>query len=200
MLFPHTLRSRWVMLPDCLTFRKRSAQQFDSDSLETVVRNTGDNVDDPLNPLERHLFVHPLAGLLWERSLEEGLLQESLGKKGTQLGMSSCSQTSSTRFLSVYVDGKKKAGRKASSAPTWLKLKKKIDIEEPTPRFDQLYSGCTQRESVTKESDVKINSDLLAKITTADTEAKPKIKNRENGKVVTWSYDMRGHAEKCVEQ
>ena len=33
-------------------------------------------IDDPLFSLESKLYGHPLAGLLWERKLEELLLQE----------------------------------------------------------------------------------------------------------------------------
>ena len=43
--------------------------------------------------------------------------------------------------------------RQASLAPVYLKLKEKTDLEEPTPLADQVYLGCTQRESVTKESE-----------------------------------------------
>ena len=31
------------------------------------------NIEDPVVPLERNLFGHPLAGLLWERQFEEVL-------------------------------------------------------------------------------------------------------------------------------
>ena len=37
------------------------------------------NIEDPVVPLERNLYGHPLAGLLWEREFEEVLLE--LGKK-----------------------------------------------------------------------------------------------------------------------
>ena len=40
-------------------------------------------------------------------------------------------------------------------------LEEKIDFEEPTPLIDQVYLGCTQRETLTKEQDVKINRDNL---------------------------------------
>ena len=37
----------------------------------------------------------------------------------------------------------------------WLKLKKKIDLKDPTPLIDQVYLGCTQRASITKASKFK---------------------------------------------
>ena len=39
-------------------------------------------MEDPVVPLERNLYGHPLAGLLWERQFEKLLL-----KYGFQLGM-----------------------------------------------------------------------------------------------------------------
>ena len=43
------------------------------------------------------------------------------------------------------------------------------NLEEPTPR-DQVYLRCTQRESVTQESNVKTKSDWFVKIRTTDTQ------------------------------
>ena len=45
-----------------------------------------DKIDDPMVLLEGHLYGHPLAGLLWERKLEELLLQE-IREKCQKLGM-----------------------------------------------------------------------------------------------------------------
>ena len=44
------------------------------------------SIEDPVVPLERNLFSHPLAGLLWERQFEKILLQYGW-EKGFQLGM-----------------------------------------------------------------------------------------------------------------
>ena len=68
----------------------------------------------------------------------------------------------------------------------------KIDPEEPTPLIDQVYSGCPQRESKTKESDVKSETHSCAKISTTDTQAKSKVKSLENRKNVSESNDMNG--------
>ena len=38
------------------------------------------SMEDPVVPLERNLYGHPLAGLLWERQLEEILLEHGLEK------------------------------------------------------------------------------------------------------------------------
>ena len=45
-----------------------------------------ESIEDPVVPLERNLYDHPLAGLSWERQFEEALLE--LGwKKVPKLGM-----------------------------------------------------------------------------------------------------------------
>ena len=38
------------------------------------------SMEDPVVPLERHLYGHPLAGLLWERQFEKILLQHGWEK------------------------------------------------------------------------------------------------------------------------
>ena len=43
-------------------------------------------MEDPAVPLERNLYGHPLAGLLWERQFEKILLKHGW-EKGFQLGM-----------------------------------------------------------------------------------------------------------------
>ena len=37
-------------------------------------------MEDPVVPLERHLYGHPLARLLWGRQFEKILLKDGLGK------------------------------------------------------------------------------------------------------------------------
>ena len=43
-------------------------------------------MEDPVVPLERYLYGHPLAGQMWERQFQEVLLE--LGWESTELGMS----------------------------------------------------------------------------------------------------------------
>ena len=47
------------------------------------------SLEDPVVPLERNLYGHPLAGLLWERQFEN-LIETWLGEN-SKLGMSLCS-------------------------------------------------------------------------------------------------------------
>ena len=64
--------------------------------------------------------------------------------------------------LSVYVDDIKLAGRKESLALMDM-LGGKIELEDPTPLVNQVYSGCIQREAVTRDEIVKGNRDSFGK-------------------------------------
>ena len=91
------------------------------------------SMEDPVVPLERNLYGHPLAGLSWERQFEKKTFEVRLGE-GFQLG-----------FLSVYVDDIKLAGKKQNLDPMWKVLNKEVDLEEPTSFLDHENLGCTQR-------------------------------------------------------
>ena len=68
------------------------------------------SMEDPVVPLERNLYGHPLAGLLWARQFEKILLQhgwEKVSNKGCLFV-----HGEKRLFLSVYVDDIKLAGKK----------------------------------------------------------------------------------------
>ena len=107
------------------------------------------SIEDPVVPLERNLFGHPVAGLLWERRLEKILLQHSWEK------VSNCECLFVHRekglFLSVFVDDIKLAGKKQNINPMWKVLNKEVDLGEPTSFLDHVYLGCTQRQCEIKQ-------------------------------------------------
>ena len=102
------------------------------------------SIEDPDVPLERNLYSHPLAGLLWERQFEKILLQHGWEKVPNW----ECSFVNREKglFLSVYVDDTKLAGEKQNIDPMWKVLNKEVDLGEPTSFLDHVYLGCTQRE------------------------------------------------------
>ena len=79
-------------------------------------------MDDPVVPLERNLYGHPLAGLLWERQFEKILLEYGWEK------VPECSFAHRERglFLSVYVDDTKLAGKKQNIDAMWKVLNKEL--------------------------------------------------------------------------
>ena len=102
------------------------------------------SMEDPVVPLERNLYGHPLAGLLWERQFEKILLKHGWEKVSNW----ECLFVHREKglFLSVYVDDIKLAGKKQNIDPMWKVLNKEVDLGEPTSFLDHVYLGCTQRQ------------------------------------------------------
>ena len=81
-------------------------------------------VEDPVVLLERNLYGHPLAGLLWERQFEKIQLKHFWDKIPNRECLFVHRQKGF--FLSVFVDDIKLAGKKQD--------------------LDHVYLGCTQRQ------------------------------------------------------
>ena len=75
------------------------------------------SMEDPVVRLERNLYGHLLAVLLWERKFEKVLFATRLGE-GFQIG-NVFSLTEKRLLLSVYVDDITLAGKKQNINPTW---------------------------------------------------------------------------------
>ena len=88
-------------------------------------------MEDPVVPLERKLYGHLLAGLVWKRQFEKIHLKYGLGK-GFQFGNAYSYTVKKGLFLSVYVDDIKMAGKKQNINPMWKVLNKEVDLGEPT--------------------------------------------------------------------
>ena len=84
------------------------------------------SMEDPVVPLERNLYGHPLAGLLWERQFEKILLKHGWGK----IPNWECLFVHREKglFLSVYVDDIKLAGKKQNLDSMWKVLNKEVDL------------------------------------------------------------------------
>ena len=102
------------------------------------------SMEDPVAPLERNLYGHLLAGLLWERQVEKVLLEHGWEKVPNW----ECLFVNREKglFLSVHVDYTQLAGKKQNIDPMWKILVKEVDLGEPTSFLDHVYMGCTQRE------------------------------------------------------
>ena len=154
------------------------------------------SVEDPVVPLERSLYGHPLAGLLWERQFEKILLKHGWEK----IPNWKCLFVHREKglFLSVYVDDIKVAGKKQNIDPMWKVLNKEVDLGEPTSFLDQVYLGCTQRQcEMSKDIVDKYRTMFVSRSSAGATE---KLPSSENLCISSWSYDMEGHAKKCVER
>ena len=101
-------------------------------------------------------------------------------------------------FLSVYVDDIKLAGMKQNIDPMWNVLNKEVDLGEPTSFLDHVYLECTQRQcEISKDIVDNCRTMFESRISQGATE---KLPCSENFRISSWSYDMEGHAKKCVER
>ena len=77
---------------------------------------------------------------------------------------------------------------------------KNVDLDEPTTFPHHVYLGCTQRECKLHEIIVELHKWVFeSSISAGATEKLPEWK-KPHAKTVAWSYDMEGHAQKCVER
>ena len=101
-------------------------------------------------------------------------------------------------FLPVYVDDIKLAGKKQNLDPMWKLLNKEVDLGEPTSFLDHVYLGCTQRQcEISKDIVDNYRTMLESRISAGRLE---KLPFPQNLRISSWSYDMAGHAKKCVER
>ena len=103
-----TLKSRWKMLQNCWKFKNRNVQTYgyvyhDTNGLKSIM-------EDPVVSLERNLYGHPLAGLLWEEQFEKILLEH--GWRNVPNWVCLSVHRHQGPFLSVYVDDINMAGKK----------------------------------------------------------------------------------------
>ena len=92
----------------------------------------------------------------------------------------------------------KLAGKKKNLDPMWKLLNKEVDLGEPTSFLVHVYLGCTQRQCETSK-DIVDNYRIMfeSRISAGGEE---KLPFPQNFRISSWSYDMVGHAKKCVER
>ena len=101
-------------------------------------------------------------------------------------------------FLSVYVDDIKLAGKKHNIDPMW-KVLKEVDLGEPTSFLDHVYLDCTQRQCQTSNDTVDNYRTMFKSRISAGGVEKIFVFHHDL-RIYSWSYDMAGHAKKCVER
>ena len=151
-------------------------------------------MEDPVVPLERNLYGHLLAGLLWERQFEKILLKHGWEK----IPDWECLFVHREKglVLSVYVFDMKLAGKKQNISPMRKLLNKEVDLGDPTFFLDHVYLGCTQRQCQ-RSQDIVDNYMFESPISSEGVEKLPSFQNL---RIFSSSYDMFGHAKKCVER
>ena len=94
------------------------------------------------------------------------------------------------------MDDIKLAGNKQNINPMWKVLNKEVDLGEPTSFLDHFYLVCTQSQcEISKDIVDNYRTMFESGISAGATETIP---GSENLHIFSWSYDMKGHAKKCV--
>ena len=82
--------------------------------------------------------------------------------------------------------------------PMWKVVNKEVDLGEPTSFLDHVYLGCTQRQcEISKDIVDNYRTMFESRISAGGLE---KLPFPQNIRISSWSYDMEGHAKKCVER
>ena len=102
-------------------------------------------------------------------------------------------------LLSVYVDDVKLAGKKQNLHPMWKNYSTKKSIWENQHLSWIMYTwACTQREfEISKDIVDNYRTMFESRISAGGIEKLPFPRNL---RISSWSYDMAGHAKKCVER
>ena len=106
------------MHPSCWKFQNRNVQTFGFVYHDTKWPKSWSSMEDPVVPLDRNLYGHLLAGLVWERQFEKVLLEYGW-EKSFQLGMRL--RTPWKRIILVSVCGRYKIG--------WKETEHRSDVE-----------------------------------------------------------------------
>ena len=101
-------------------------------------------------------------------------------------------------FLSVHVDDMMMAGTTRNMPMMWANLPNNVGLEDPTSLFDRENLGCTQRAAQVNTRIVMEEQKLFSKLISTSTDVKTEETNPKN--ITACSYDMEGHAQKCVDR
>ena len=146
---------KWKMLTNCWKFPKSECPDIWIRLPRHKWPKSWSSMEDPVVPLERNLYGHLLAGLLWERQFEKILLKHGWEKRFQIGNVSLYIVKKDFSYLCVWM--KKLAGKNLD--PMWKLLNKEVDLGEPTFFLDHVNLGCTQRQC-------EISKDIVGKYRT----------------------------------
>ena len=167
--YQRTSKSKWKMHHRYCEIPKSECPDIGIRPPKHTWPKSWSSMEDPVVPLERNLYGHPLAGLLWERQFEKILLKHGWEKVSNWECLIVHRQK--RLFLSVYVDDIKLAGKKQNIEPMWKLLNKEVDLGEPTSFLDHVQLGCTQRQcEISKDIVDNYRTMIESRISTGATE------------------------------
>ena len=147
------------------------------------------SMEDPVVLLELNRYGHPLARLLWRKAIWENPIEVRLGQS-FQLGTLIRTPWKRINFLWPNWLERNKIN------PMWKVLNKEVDLGEPTSFFNHENLVCIpmwNKQGYCWQYWTMFESRISARAT-------EKVPCLENLCISSWSYDLEGHAKKCVER
>ena len=144
MHYPLTLRSKRKMHQRYLRIPKSQCPDIWIRLPKHKWPKSWSSMEDPVVPLERNLYRHPLGGLLREKQFEKVLLEHGW-EKVFNLGMFICQPRKRSMLIRVCGRKIKLVGKTEKIVPTWKNLMDDVDLGESTSFLDRENLGCTQR-------------------------------------------------------
>ena len=183
-----TLQNYWKLQSECPDTWVRPPRHKWQKSLSSK--------EDPVVPFERNLYGLFLAGLLRQRQFEKILLTYGWEKDSNwECLFVHCEKD---LFLTVCEDEIKLAGKKQNIDPMWKVLNKEVDLGESTSFLDAVNLGCSQQQcEISKNIVDNYRTTFESRISAGGVE---KLPFPQNLRISSSSYDMAGHAKKCVER
>ena len=121
--YQRTHKSKWLKLPDCYECRKKNVLRFGSEFLYDKDQTVGNTIADPVVPLARNFFSHPLASFLWERNVEEATVEKEREKVPTW-NVFTCRRSSDCSYRYMWTISRR-LERKKTIHRMWDKLCRK---------------------------------------------------------------------------
>ena len=212
----------WISSPDCRVAQDKQLTQyllypcknggciqniekFPNRNVQTfgfVYEATNGQNHGPVWKTQSFLLSKICMVILWQDCYGKGNLRRSFLKYGWEKSFPNREcffvHRGKRLFLTVYVADVKLAGKKQNINPMWKVLNKEVDLGEPTSFLEHVYLGCTQRQCEISRDIVDNNRTMFE--SRISVEATEKLPCSEILSISSWSYDMEGHAMKCVER
>ena len=175
----------------------KTIEKFPNPNVQTfgfVYHDTNGQNHGPVLKAQSFLMNEICMVILWQDCYGKGNLRKIPLQHGWEkVSNWECFFVHSEKGEFLSVCGWHQIGLKA----TWKVLNKEVDLEEPTSFLDHVYLGCTSKTVWNKQRYWAMTAMFESRISAGWTE---KLPYSENFRISSWSYDMAGHAKKCVER
>ena len=188
-------QEKWEMLTNYSKFQNRSVQTFGFVYHDTTGEHHG-----PVWKTKSFLLSQICTVILWQDYCGKVIWENPIAarlERGFQLGM--LIRTPWKRVNLICVCGWHKIGWKETKHWSYVEsMNKEVYLGEPTSFLDHVYLGCSQRQCKISQNIVdKYRTMFESRISAGGVE---KLPFPQNLRLSSWSYDMAGHAKKCVER